>query len=144
MLDINRTVLTALCMAAIQLTSWQSHVIAGGDSGKHAHVKPVGNSGINEITLTQRAAERLDIQTAPVTNGVNNRKVISYASVLYDSKGNEWAYTNPKPLVFIRESIKIDYIDGDVAILHEGPKVGTKVVTVGVAELYGVEKGIGK
>ena len=56
----------------------------------------------------------------------------------------DFTYTNPEPLLFIRAPIKIDYIDGDVAVLDDGPEVGTAVVTVGAAQLYGVEFGIGK
>jgi hypothetical protein len=72
------------------------------------------------------------------------RKVIPYAAVLYDAKGNTWVYTNPEPLVFIRQPIQIDTIVGDEARLIDGPSVGTAVVTVGGAELYGTEFGVGK
>ena len=34
-------------------------------------------------------------------------------------------------------------IDGDVAVLSSGPPVGTRIVTVGVAELFGTEFGVG-
>jgi hypothetical protein len=72
------------------------------------------------------------------------RKVIPYAAVLYDAKGNTWVYTNPEPLVFVRQSIQIDTIVGDDVFLGDGPPVGTAVVTVGGAELYGTEFGVGK
>ena len=72
------------------------------------------------------------------------RKVIPYAAVLYDAKGNTWVYTNPEELVFIRKPIQIDTIVGDEAFLVDGPPVGAAVVTVGGAELYGTEFGVGK
>jgi hypothetical protein len=53
-------------------------------------------------------------------------------------------YTNPEPLVFVRHAIVIDYIEGDLAILSEGPDAETAVVTVGAAELYGAETGVSK
>jgi hypothetical protein len=53
-------------------------------------------------------------------------------------------YTNPEPLVFLRSPITIDYIDGDLAVLSEGPAVGTAVVTLGAAELFGTETGVSK
>ena len=37
----------------------------------------------------------------------------------------------------------IDFIDGEFAILNSGPDTGTVVVSVGAAELYGVEFGVG-
>ncbi len=72
------------------------------------------------------------------------RKIIPYAAVLYDSKGNTWVYTSPEPLVFIRQPIDIDTIAGDEALLFDGTPAGTAVVTVGGAELYGTEFGVGK
>jgi hypothetical protein len=52
-------------------------------------------------------------------------------------------YVETEPLVYVRHAITVDRVDGDVAVLHDGPPVGTPVVTVGSAELYGVESGIG-
>jgi hypothetical protein len=72
------------------------------------------------------------------------RKVVPYAAVLYGVNGETWVYTNPEPLVFVRSPITIDYIDGDLAILSEGPEAGTAVVTVGAAELFGTETGVSK
>jgi hypothetical protein len=71
-------------------------------------------------------------------------KVAPYAAVLYDARGNTWAYTTPKPLTFVRQAIHIDYIEGDLAVLSDGPPSGTEVVIVGAAELFGAETGIGK
>jgi hypothetical protein len=71
-------------------------------------------------------------------------KIIPYTTVIYDVNGETWVYTNPEPLVFIRESIQIDYIEGDTAFLREGPAAGTQIVTVGGAELYGTETGVSK
>lgn len=71
------------------------------------------------------------------------RKVVPYSAVLYGLNGETWAYTSPKPLVFVRRPIKVDYVDGDLAILSDGPTSGTRIVTVGVAELFGTEYGVG-
>lgn len=72
------------------------------------------------------------------------RKIVPYAAVLYGVNGETWVYTNPEPLVFVRSPITIDYIDGDLAVLSEGPEAGTAVVTVGAAELFGTETGVSK
>jgi hypothetical protein len=42
-------------------------------------------------------------------------------------------------LTFERQRIGIERIVGDLAVLSEGPPVGTPVVTVGAALLYGAE-----
>jgi hypothetical protein len=65
--------------------------------------------------------------------------VIPYSSVIYDYKGGAWTYTTPEPLTFVRHRIEVEYVDGNKAILKEGPPVGTKIVTAGAAELMGVE-----
>jgi hypothetical protein len=71
-------------------------------------------------------------------------KVVPYAAVLYGVHGETWVYSNPEPLVYVRQPIVIDYVEGDLAILSEGPEVGTAVVTVGAAELFGTETGVSK
>jgi multidrug efflux pump subunit AcrA (membrane-fusion protein) len=70
-------------------------------------------------------------------------KVIPYAAVLYDLHGETWAYTSPELLVYVRQPIIVDYIDGDLAVLSDGPPAGTQVVMAGAAELFGAEAGIG-
>jgi hypothetical protein len=80
----------------------------------------------------------------PLAGAAGARTSVPYAAVLYDATGNTWVYTNTEPLVFIRHPISIETIVGDEAILSDGPPPGTAVVTVGVAELYGAEVGVGK
>jgi len=62
-----------------------------------------------------------------------------YAALLYDTEGETWIFANTKPLTYERQQIKVDRIDGDKAVLAEGPAVGTLVVTTGAAELFGAE-----
>jgi hypothetical protein len=103
-------------------------------------LEPIEGSDFQRVILTEKAAKRLDIQTAPIRAG----NVIPYAAVLYGLEGETWAYTNPEPLVFVREPIVIDQINGDSVTLSEGPEAGTAVVIIGVAELYGAEVGVKK
>ena len=110
-------------------------------------VEAIEGSEFKRVTLTQKAAQRLDIQTAPVREEQvdgTQRMVVPYAAVIYGLQGQTWAYTNPEPLVFVRQPISIDYIEGDRAVLVDGPAAGTAVVTVGGAELYGAETGVSK
>lgn len=114
------------------------------------------DGGQTRVRLTIEAAKRLDIQTAPVTSeGVPasrlapgqsdtaQRTVVAFAAVLYAPDGSAFTYTNPEPLVFRRQAISIDYVDADKAVVSNGPAPGTEVVTVGAAELFGIESGIG-
>ncbi len=66
-------------------------------------------------------------------------KVVPYSAVYYDAKGSAWVYINPQPLVFERQRIAVERTVGDVAVLSEGPLVGTPIVTIGASLLYGVE-----
>ena len=66
-------------------------------------------------------------------------KVVPYSAILYDLTGDTWVYTNPEPSVFVRERVDIERIEKDLAVLNTGPAVGTQVVTIGAAELYGAE-----
>jgi len=107
----------------------------------------MGGTDLNRVILTEQAAKRLGIETAPVRETQVQgklRKVVPYAAVFYDLNGKTWVYTNPEPLTFVRANISVDYIEGDLAVLSEGPPSGTKAVTVGSPELYGTEFGVGQ
>jgi hypothetical protein len=111
-----------------------------------SHVEPIEGSELSRVTLSEKAAQRLGIQTAKV--GTEERdgapqQAIPYGAVLYDQNGAAWTYTSPEPLTFVRHAITIDAIDGDRAWLSEGPPDGTAVVSVGAAELYGTEYKVG-
>jgi hypothetical protein len=93
------------------------------------------------ITLADRAETRLGIQTAPVTAEATGL-LVPYAAVVYDADGSSWAFVRTGPLTYQRAPIEISGIDGDRVTLISGPAAGTEVVTVGAAELVGVETGI--
>jgi multidrug efflux pump subunit AcrA (membrane-fusion protein) len=105
----------------------------------------VPGSDISRITLTERAAARLDIQTGTVaTAGRGAALHVPFAAVVYHADGSTWVYTNPEGLIFVRAPIEIVRIEGDTALLTDGPEPGTRVVTNGASELLGFESGIGK
>lgn len=108
-------------------------------------------TGISRIDFTKAAksAERLGIKTEKVGSltGIDGQPgplTVPYASVLYTAQGETLVYTNPEPLVFVRHPITIDHIQEDKAVLSAGPPSGTSVVTLGAAELTGIEFGVGK
>ena len=71
-------------------------------------------------------------------------KVVPYSALIYDPNGQTWVYTSPKPRTFVRQKVDVDYIEGNLEVLNEGPPLGTVIVSVGVAELYGAEFEIGQ
>ena len=104
-----------------------------------ATLEEIEGSELKRIILTEKAAERIGVQTVAV--GGNE---VPYAAVIYDIEGNTWIYTSPEPLTFIRAQIEIDHIEGDTAILSESLATDLNVATVGVAELWGTETGVSK
>jgi len=72
------------------------------------------------------------------------QKIIPYSAVVYDPHGITWTYTSPEPLAFVRHRIDVEFIEGDRAVLKEGPATGTAVVTVGAAVLLGIEQKFGQ
>ena len=114
---------------------------------KPAHTEAVDGSEYKRVILTEKAAERLDIQTDAIREEEvdgSPRQVMPYAALVYGLNGETWAYTNPEPLTYTRQPVSVDYIDQDLVVLLESPSSGTQVVTVGVSELYGVDTGVGK
>ena len=116
----------------------------GAPDREPATVEPIKGTDVAQVTLSKDAARRLGIETAPIAAGTLARRaarttVIPYDAVVYAADGSTFAYTSPKPLVFVRAPIRIGDIRGDAAQLLAGPPKGTAVVTVGSQELYGTE-----
>jgi hypothetical protein len=86
--------------------------------------------------LTPKQPVRLEL---PVAYDGSLRKAIPYSAVFYDASGQTWTYVNPEPLVYTRQRITVDYVEGDMAVLTSGPAAGTRVVSVGAVLLYGAE-----
>ena len=140
-------VIAALIVVALALTGCSDTAAHGeGGSTDVAMVEPIEGSDVARVTLSEDAARRLDITTAPIAKlgGGRARTAMPYAAVLYDPNGDTWAYTNPEPLVFVRAPITVVTIDGNRAVLSAGPAAGTEVVTVGAAELLGTEYEVGE
>jgi hypothetical protein len=119
-----------------------SEVIAAAPFEMPAKVDKDKASGIARLTLTPRAMERLGIQTEEIKSAGKTLKA-PYSALLYDASGGEWVYTSPEPNVFKRAAVKVSVIEGDSMVLAQGPNAGTKVVSVGAAELFGTEFEIG-
>lgn len=111
-------------------------------------IEAIGDTGVKRLTLTDKAVERLAITTAPVTEDLTasgaatGKFLIPYSALLYLPDGTTIAYTNPEGHAYVRETVTVESISGDRAVLTAGPPVGTAVVTAGAAELWGTEFGI--
>jgi hypothetical protein len=137
-----RWTIPTLVIACLQLSACRQSAEEQEEEGGSAIIEHLEGTQPTRVTLTEEAAKRIDIQTAPVTDASTNGqsgKAIPYSAVLYDTQGDTWTYTSPQPLTYIRHPVTVEHIDGELAILSDGPPVGTAVVTVGAAELYGSE-----
>lgn len=111
-----------------------------------ATVVKVSGSEFNHVILTQEAANRVGIELVPLKEAVvptslnaRSAKQVPYSAIIYGLHGETWIYILVKPLTFMRTTVMIDHIDGQLAILSAGPPLNTQVVSVGAAELYGSE-----
>lgn len=69
---------------------------------------------------------------------------IPWSAVYHDVYGTQWVYEQVAERKFVRRRVEVlSVVDGWAAI-GRGPKVGTQVVTAGVAELVGTEFGFAK
>jgi len=104
-----------------------------------------GERGSDAVVYAQRALQQVGLRhklksyPAKLSGGDEKRKIVPYSSVYYDATGSAWVYVNPKPLTFERQRVDIERVEDNLAILTDGPSVGTSVVTVGAAMLYGAE-----
>jgi len=141
--------IAALAVAGLQFAGCQRES-SSYKKVEPAHVEHVEGSDISRLTLTEKAMERLDVQTAPLAEAEvgeegskQARSVVPYSAIMYVPDGKTFVYTSPQPRTFVRQAVNVDYIEGDSAVLNEGPPAGTQIVTVGVAELFGTEIGVG-
>ena len=94
----------------------------------------VVNGKDHGLAVNQRM--RVELQLA---GAEDSQKVVPYGALYYDARGAAWVYVSKEPLAFERQSVQVDRVVGNVAVLTDGPALGTPVVTVGAALLYGAE-----
>ena len=125
--------------AAIALGSCTEVETESATGYEPAALEPVkGSEDLQRVTFTEEGARRVGLETGEVSRN-GKRLVAPYAALLYDPEGKTYVYTNPKPLEYLRALVEVDRIEGDRVLLTDGPPAGTKVVTVGVTEVYGTE-----
>jgi hypothetical protein len=101
-------------------------------------LQPIGKTGLNRVVLSAQAVDRIGIETAPV-RGTRQRLVIPYSALIYGPNGQVWTYASPARRTFVRQPVTVADINGDSAVVLNGPRPGARVVTVGAGELFGSE-----
>jgi Cu/Ag efflux pump CusA len=107
-------------------------------AGAPASVEAAADGGPARLTVTEQAAQRLGLQTAVVGPDAK----LPYAAIVYDADGAAWTFVEIEPRAYQRQPVAVTGIDGPWVSAGAGPAPGSRVVTVGAAELVGVEAGI--
>ncbi len=128
-------------LAALLLPACREAASAESDGNAPYTVEPIEGTDLSRVRLTPDGAERIGLETGRVEEA-GGRLRVRASAVWIDVEGREWVYTSTEPLVFVRAEVEVDRYRGNTALLDEGPRSGTQVVTVGVAELIGSEFGI--
>lgn len=111
--------------------------------GGPARVEATSDAKIKKITLTTKASERLGVLIDEVRVDPSGRRIVPYTSILYDLSGKTWVYISVDPLTFFRGPVEIETIKGENVYLSDGPPPGTKVLAIGVPQVFGAEAGVG-
>lgn len=136
-------------VAAASLSGCAKTVVSASAKTEPFKLEPIKGTELNRLTVEAKSVQRIGLKTEKVGallrfGGESQRTTVPYGALMYDAKGTTFVYTNPEPLVFVRHPVTVEYVEDDLAVLVAGPPRGTSVVTVGVAELQGIEFGVGK
>lgn len=143
MRSTTRSLAILITVLSVALAACGQEAADAAPGAEAVSVTEIENSNLHRVTLSESAAARLGVEMAAVTEGTGGSLLIPYSALLYDASGATWTYTSPEELVFVREQVEVELIDGDLAQLTVGPEPGTAVVTIGAAELWGAETGVG-
>ncbi|MFT3881522.1 MAG: efflux RND transporter periplasmic adaptor subunit [Gemmatales bacterium] len=69
---------------------------------------------------------------------------IPWSAIVHDIHGGSWVYEKTGAHTFVRRRVQVRFVNGNTAVLINGPAVGTNIVTAGAAELFGTETGFSK
>jgi hypothetical protein len=137
---INYLVIMIVVLAGFLLSACGgAQIPVTGDKEAPSRLEPIEGTDLSRVILTEKAADRIGVETVPVSG-----RVVPYSAVIYDIEGNTWIYTNPAPLTFVRVPVEISRIEGDEAFLAQSLESDDPIVTMGVIEIYGAETGVSK
>jgi len=151
-------VIAALPVAALGLAACTGIADATKEDTSPAKVEAIDGSKQKRITLRPEAAKRIGLKTEPILDAAGSpaasqafgaafaagKTTMPYGALIYHADGTTYAYTATQPLTFTRVPVTVASIKTGIVALSAGPAVGTEIVTVGTAELHGLETGVGK
>lgn len=143
MLNTRRSFVTLLILAGAVLgacgSSTEPSVPAAGQ------LESVPGSSTGRIVLTNVGAHRIGVHTAIVGSTHARRGptvTIPFSALVYAPNGATYAFTSASPLIYTEVAVTVDHISGNSVYLLRGPRAGSRVVSVGAEELFGVQTGV--
>jgi hypothetical protein len=137
----HRWVVAALLLGVLVLPACREVTAEEPTVNEPYRLEPVEGTDVSRVILTEDGAQRIGLETVTVVES-GAGSVVPASAIWIDVEGQEWVYTSPEALTFVREPVVVDRYEDDVAVLSDGPAPGTEVVAVGVPELIGSELGI--
>ena len=101
-------------------------------------VKPIKGSDVQRVTMTDETAALLPVETTTVRRE-GKRKVVPHDALIYNPDGGSFVYTKPEAQTYVRAPVKVVRVEGGKAVLSDGPRPATTIVTTGAAELLATE-----
>jgi hypothetical protein len=101
-------------------------------------VEAIKGSDVQRVTMTDKTAALLPIETTTVRRA-GTRTIVPHEALIYNPDGDSFVYTKPKAETYVRAQVKLVRVDGDEAVLSDGPRAATTIVTTGAAELLATE-----
>lgn len=92
-------------------------------------------------TSIRKPGERVSVTLE--LNGDEQVVTLPWSAVVFDAAGGGWVYEKTGPSRYARRRVDVARVVGDLAIVSKSPNAGAEVVSVGAAELFGVEFGAG-
>lgn len=96
------------------------------------------------VVLTPLGAQRIGLETAPVSAGPGGTVTFPYAALLYEPNGQMAVYVSAGTLTYTRHFVRVDAVNGGQVTVASGVTLGERVVTDGAEELLGVQNGVGE
>jgi hypothetical protein len=96
------------------------------------------------VVLTPLGAQRIGLETAPVSAGPGGAATFPYAALLYEPNGQMAVYVSAGTLTYTRHFVKVDAVNGGQVTVASGVTLGERVVTDGAEELLGIQNGVGE
>jgi hypothetical protein len=101
-------------------------------------VEPIKGSDVQRVRMKDETAALLPVETTTVRRE-GKRTVVPHAALIYNPDGDSFVYTKPKAETYVRALVKVVGVEGDEAMLSDGPRAATTIVTTGAAELLATE-----